>query len=290
MSGKIIDGTKIAGEIEKELGQEVEILKQNGLVPHVAVIFAGENEASEVYVRNKRKKGENLGIESELFRFPKDVSQEKVEDLIQNLNKDEKVHGILVQLPLPEHINKSRIASLIDPRKDVDCFHPENVGKNTIGGMDASMIPVTASGILKLLEFSGVSVEGKKAVVVGRSNVVGKPTAILLMNAGATVTVCNSKTKNLKEECLLADILVVAAGRAGLVTADMVKEGAVVIDVGINKLPGGKLVGDTDFEKVKEKASLISPVPGGVGPMTIIMLMRNVIEAAKNFSEKKHAD
>ncbi|NTU66309.1 MAG: bifunctional methylenetetrahydrofolate dehydrogenase/methenyltetrahydrofolate cyclohydrolase [Candidatus Moranbacteria bacterium] len=281
MSGKVIDGRKIAREVGGGLKKEVETLGKRGIVPRVAVILAGNDQASEIYVRNKRRKAGTLGIESELFRFGSDASQEEIEDCIRKLNNDKNVHGILVQLPLPGHIDRNKIVSLIDPGKDVDCFHPENVGKNTIGGMNSTMVPVTATGIMKLLEFSGIPIEGKKAVVVGRSNVVGKPTAIQLLHAGATVTVCHSKTEDLKKECLEADILVVATGHAGLVTANMVKDGAVVIDVGISALPEGEMVGDTDFEKVKEKASFITPVPGGVGPMTIIMLMRNVVEAAK---------
>jgi len=286
MSGKIIDGRKIAREIGKELKKEVEILGKRGVIPHVAVILAGNDQASEIYVRNKRKKAGTLGIESELFRFGPDASQEEIEDRIRKLNSDNSVHGILVQLPLPGHIDRNRIASLIDPKKDVDCFHPENVGKNTIGKMNTDMVPVTATGIMKLLEFSSIAVEGKKAVVVGRSNVVGKPTAIQLLHAGATVTVCHSKTVDLKKECLEADILVVATGHAGLVTADMVKDGATVIDVGISATEDEKMVGDADFDQVKEKAGFITPVPGGVGPMTIIMLMRNVVAAAKEYQMK----
>lgn len=282
MSGKVIDGRKIAREIGKDILGDVKILKGKGIIPKIAVVLAGNNQSSEIYVRNKRKKAESLGIESELFRFSADVSQKELEDAIYRLNADDSVHGILVQLPLPAHIDRNKIASLIDPQKDVDCFHPENVGKNTIGGMNPTLVPVTASGIMKMLEFSGVMIEGKKAVVVGRSNVVGKPTALQLIHAGATVTVCHSKTADLKKECLEADILVVATGHAGLVTADMVKDGAVVIDVGISTAANGKMIGDVDFEKVKEKVSLISPVPGGVGPMTIIMLMKNVVEAAKD--------
>lgn len=285
MFGKIIDGRKIAGILAEKLKAETESLKEKGIIPHLAVILAGNDQASEIYVRNKRRKAESLGIETELFRFGKDAGQAEIEKLIARLNGDKSVHGILVQLPLPKGLDRNRIAGLIDPAKDVDCFHPENVGRNA-AGIPSVLEPVTASGVMKLLEVSGVPIEGAQAVVIGRSNVVGRPTALKLMQAGATVTICHSKTRDLKAECQRADILVVATGRAGLVTGDMVKEGATVIDVGITTTEDEKMVGDVDFENVKEKAAFITPVPGGVGPMTVIMLMRNIVEAAKQQARK----
>ncbi|MFZ2188424.1 MAG: bifunctional methylenetetrahydrofolate dehydrogenase/methenyltetrahydrofolate cyclohydrolase FolD [Candidatus Moraniibacteriota bacterium] len=276
---RIIDGKKISEEIKEELKSEVLALGKKGIVPGLAVILVGEDGASQIYVKNKERVAKEVGISSEVVRLPVEASQEELEKIILQYNADEKIHGILVQLPLPEQIDAKRIISLIDPKKDVDCFHPENVGKLMIG--DARFLPCTPAGILELLERSEFLVEGKNVVVVGRSNIVGKPLAVMLINLGATVTVCNSKTKNLQELCAQADILISATGRAGLICAEMVKQDAVVVDVGINRNADGKLVGDVDYVHVCDKASHITPVPGGVGPMTIMMLMRNTILAAK---------
>ena len=275
---KIIDGKKIAEEIKEELKSEVLALGEKGIVPGLVVILVGEDSASQVYVKNKERVAKETGINSEVLRLPTETSQEKLEKIVTKFNGDEKIHGILVQLPLPNNLDAKRIINLIDPKKDVDCFHPENVGRMMIG--EARFLPCTPAGILELLKRSEISVEGKNVVIVGRSNIVGKPLAVMLINLGATVTVCNSKTKNLQEICASADILVSATGRAGLICAEMVKQDAVVIDVGINRNDEGKLVGDVDYIRVCDKTSCITPVPGGVGPMTIMMLMRNTVMAA----------
>lgn len=277
---KIIDGKKIAEEIKEELKSDVLALGEKGIVPGLVVILAGEDSASQVYVKNKERVAKEIGINSEVVRMSAETSQEELEKIILQYNVDEKIHGILVQLPLPKNIDAKKIINLIDPKKDVDCFHPENVGRMMIG--DARFLPCTPAGILELLERSEISVEGKNVTIVGRSNIVGKPLAVMLINLGATVTVCNSKTKNLQKLCAQADILISATGRAGLICAEMVKQDAVVIDVGINRNEEGKLVGDVDYIRVCDKTSCITPVPGGVGPMTIMMLMRNTIIAAKN--------
>ena len=277
---KIIDGKKIAEEIKEELRSGVLALGEIGIVPGLAVILVGEDSASQIYVKNKERVAKEIGINSEVMRLPAETSQEELEKIILQYNADEKIHGILVQLPLPKHIDAKRIINLIDPKKDVDCFHPENVGRMMIG--DARFLPCTPAGILELLERSEISVEGKNVVIVGRSNIVGKPLAVMLINLGATVTVCNSKTKNLGEICARADILISATGRAGLICADMVRKDAVVVDVGMNRDENGKLCGDVDYIHVCDKTHCITPVPGGVGPMTIMMLMRNTIIAARN--------
>ena len=276
---KIIDGKKIAQELKAELKAEVLDLKEKGIIPGLGVIIVGNDESSKIYVRNKKKACEEIGMYSEIHQVAEEISQEDLLTLIEKLNADEKIHGILVQLPLPEHIAKEKIILAIDPKKDVDCFHPENIGKIFLG--QEAFLPCTPAGILELLKKSAVDVSGEKVVIVGRSNIVGKPMALMLINAGATVTICNSKTKNLKEECLSADILISAVGKPGLITIDMLKQGVSVIDVGINRLEDGKIVGDVDFENVLEKVSLITPVPGGVGPMTIAMLLKNTIKAIK---------
>ncbi|MFZ2193796.1 MAG: bifunctional methylenetetrahydrofolate dehydrogenase/methenyltetrahydrofolate cyclohydrolase FolD [Candidatus Moraniibacteriota bacterium] len=280
---KIIDGKKIANEIKAELKAEVLDLKEKGIIPGLAVIIVGNDESSKIYVKNKNKACEEIGIYSEIHQVEEKILEEDLLTLIEKLNIDEKIHGILVQLPLPEHINKEKVILAIDPKKDVDCFHPENIGKIFLG--QETFLPCTPSGILELLNKSEVDVSGKKVVIVGRSNIVGKPLALMLINAGATVTICNSKTKNLKEECLSADILISATGRPRLITSDMLKQGVAVVDVGINRLKNGKIVGDVDFENALEKVSLITPVPGGVGPMTIAMLLKNTIKAVKMQNE-----
>ncbi len=289
MSAKIIDGKAVAEKIRQGIKAEVEELKQKGIEPGLVTILVGDNPASVSYVTAKQKTAYELGFYSVQENLPGDVSEEELLKLIEKYNKDPQIHGILVQLPLPKHINERKVLYAIDPRKDVDGFHPVNVGKLVIG--EPCFIPCTPYGILMLLAETGVKVEGAHAVVVGRSNIVGKPIAILLMQkrkpvGNATVTICHTGTRNMAEHTVRADILVVAAGVPKFITADMVKEGAVVIDVGVNRIgttPEGKakLCGDVDFEAVKEKASFITPVPGGVGPMTITMLMKNTLESAK---------
>ncbi|MFN3505025.1 MAG: bifunctional methylenetetrahydrofolate dehydrogenase/methenyltetrahydrofolate cyclohydrolase FolD [Caldimicrobium sp.] len=289
MGAKLIEGKVVAEKIRKEIKAEVEELKTKGITPGLVTILVGENPASVSYVTAKQKTAHELGFYSVQENLPENVSEEELLKLIDKYNNDPKIHGILVQLPLPKHINERRILYAIDPRKDVDGFHPVNVGKLVIG--EPCFIPCTPYGILMLLAETKVPVEGADVVVVGRSNIVGKPIAILLMQkrkpvGNATVTICHTATKNMAEHTKRADILIVAAGVPKFITAPMVKEGAVVIDVGVNRIgttPEGKakLCGDVDFEAVKEKASYITPVPGGVGPMTITMLMKNTLESAK---------
>ncbi len=277
---KIIDGKAISGQVRAELAAETkQFEKENGFLPGLAVVIVGDDPASHVYVRNKARACEEVGFYSETHELPKETTQEELETLIDRLNGDEKIHGILVQLPLPKHLDEEKILLKISPMKDVDAFHPYNVGKIMIGNY--SFLPCTPAGIMVLLERSGIEIEGKKCVVVGRSNIVGKPMAMLLLHANGTVTICHSRTKNLAEVCREADILVAAIGKAEFFGADMVKEGAVVIDVGMNRNAEGKLVGDVDFASVEPIASYITPVPGGVGPMTITMLMKNTLTAAK---------
>lgn len=289
MAGKIIDGKAIAEKIRAQIKKEVEELKEKGIIPGLVTILVGENPASVSYVTAKQKTAHELGFYSVQENLPENVSEDELIELIFKYNEDPKIHGILVQLPLPRHINERRVLYAIDPRKDVDGFHPVNVGKLVIG--EPCFIPCTPYGILYLLAETGVQVDGADVVVVGRSNIVGKPMAILLMQkrkpvGNATVTICHTGTRNLAEHTRRADILIVAVGVPKAITADMVKEGAVVIDVGVNRIgttPDGKakLCGDVDFDSVKEKAGYITPVPGGVGPMTITMLMKNTLESAK---------
>jgi methylenetetrahydrofolate dehydrogenase (NADP+)/methenyltetrahydrofolate cyclohydrolase len=277
----IIDGKKVAEEVKKEVAQEVKKLKEEtGIVPGLAAVLVGNNPASQIYVRNKRRACEEVHIYSEEYRLPEETPESELLSLIERLNRDNKIHGILVQLPLPKHINETRILRAVSPLKDIDGFHPENVGLLVEG--NPRFIPCTPHGIIRLLEHYGIEIQGKEAVVVGRSNIVGKPAAILLLHRHATVTVCHSRTRELKEVTRRADILVAAIGRERFIKEDMVKENVVVIDVGINRLPDGKLVGDVDFENVSRKASYITPVPGGVGPMTIAMLLWNTLQSAKN--------
>ena len=275
---KIIDGKIISASVKERVKAEVSALKEKGITVGLAVIIVGEDPASKVYVSNKKKACENLGIISEEYALPESTTNEELLALIDELNSKPSINGILCQLPLPSHLDEKLIINSIDPEKDVDAFHPFNVGKIMIGDFD--FLPCTPAGVMEMLKYENIEVEGKTCVVIGRSNIVGKPMNMLLLHQNGTVTVCHSKTKNLKEVCKNADILVAAVGRPKFVTEDMVKEGAVVIDVGINRVDG-KLCGDVDFENVKNKASAITPVPGGVGPMTIAMLMQNTLTAAK---------
>ena len=276
----IIDGKRISSDIRVELATQTEQFKQEyGFAPGLAVIIVGGDPASCVYVRNKHKACAEVGFYSEVHELAADADEQQVMDLIDALNQNDAIHGILVQLPLPKHLDEQKILLRIKPEKDVDAFHPYNVGKIMIG--DYHVLPCTPAGVMQLLYRSGVKVSGKHCVVIGRSNIVGKPMAMLLLHDNGTVTVCHSRTPDLKAQTLQADILVSAVGRAGFVTADMVKPGAVVIDVGINRNAEGKLCGDVDFASVSEVASMITPVPGGVGPMTITMLLQNTLTAAK---------
>ena len=277
----IIDGKAISAQIREEIAEKVKLYNEKtGLRPGLAVIIVGENPASQVYVRNKKKACEQVGFNSWVYEMPESMTQDELNALIDKLNGDPGVHGILVQLPLPKHLDEEEVILRIKPEKDVDAFHPYNVGRITIG--DPKFLPCTPAGIMELLKRSNIEISGKECVVIGRSNIVGKPMALLLLAENGTVTVCHSKTKDLKEVCRRADILVVAIGKADFVTSEMVKDGAVVIDVGMNRNAEGKLTGDVDFESVSEVASYITPVPGGVGPMTITMLLQNTLTAAEN--------
>lgn len=275
-----IDGKAISAQIRSEIREETAaFIAANGYAPGLAVVIVGEDPASQVYVRNKRKACEEVGFYSEAYELPAATTQEELNALVDKLNANDKIHGILVQLPLPKHLNETEVLLRIDPSKDVDAFHPYNVGKIMIGDYD--FLPCTPAGVMALLSRSGIEIAGKKCVVIGRSNIVGKPMSMLLLHANGTVTVCHSRTKDLAAVAREADILVVAIGRADFVGADMVKEGAVVIDVGMNRRADGKLTGDVNYAQVEPKASYITPVPGGVGPMTITMLMQNTLTAAK---------
>ncbi|MDZ4384055.1 MAG: bifunctional methylenetetrahydrofolate dehydrogenase/methenyltetrahydrofolate cyclohydrolase FolD [Nitrospirota bacterium] len=279
MSANIMDGKAVARNIREGLKEEVEGLKKKGIHPGLAVVLVGENPASMVYVKNKGEACRSAGIYSEEHKLPAETKEADLLGLINQLNKDPRIHGILVQLPLPAHINKDRILASVSPEKDVDGFHEINMGRLLIG--QEGLVPCTPLGIMQLLEHYHIPVEGRFAVVVGRSNIVGKPVAMMLLQRNATVTICHTRTKNMGEVCRMADILIAAAGRPGMITADMIREGAVVIDVGINRLDTGKLAGDVDFESASKKAGWITPVPGGVGPMTIAMLLYNTVKAAK---------
>lgn len=280
MAAKIISGKEIAQKIREELQVEVEKLKsEHGITPGLAVVLVGENPASVVYVRNKEKACAAVGVYSEKHDLPADTSQEDLLALIDRLNQDPKINGILVQLPVPDQIDAKAVLEAISPEKDVDGFHPYNIGRLLTG--DATFISCTPYGVMKMLDYSGIELKGKHAVIVGRSNIVGKPVALLLMERHATITICHSRSVPLENYTRQADILIAAIGRAEMIKADMVKEGAVVIDVGINRNADGKLVGDVAFDEVSQKASAISPVPGGVGPMTIAMLLYNTVLSAK---------
>ncbi len=275
----IIDGKAISAKIREEIAEQVATLKKEcGITPGLAVVIVGDDPASRVYVRNKHRACEQVGFASFGYELPADTTEEELLALVDKLNRDDRVHGILVQLPLPRHLDEEKILLAIDPRKDVDAFHPYNVGKIMIGNYD--FLPCTPAGVMELLRRSNIEIAGKECVIVGRSNIVGKPQAMLLLQANGTVTVCHSRTKDLREVCRRADILVAAIGKPEFFDASFVKEGAVVIDVGINRRADGTLCGDVNFEDVAPHASFITPVPGGVGPMTIAMLMQNTLTAA----------
>ena len=284
MSARIIDGKAIAQRYRAELAVRVAHLKGTGITPGLAVVIVGDDPASKVYVRNKSLACAALGMHSEVHALSSDTSQAHLASFVRRLNEDEDIHGILVQLPLPKHIDARAIIAAIAPQKDVDGFHFHNVGALFVG--EPAFYPCTPWGVMKMLEHERVAVQGSHAVVVGRSTIVGKPMALLLLNAGATVTICHSKTRDLAALTRQADILVAAVGKARMIGARMVKPGAVVIDVGINRMPDGKLVGDVDFDAVAPVASLITPVPGGVGPMTIAMLLGNTVGAAERAAER----
>lgn len=276
---QIINGKEISEATREDIALEVAQLKRQGITPGLAVILVGDDPASRVYVNNKKKACAQLGMLSEEYALAADTTMEELLRLIDTLNRRDDIHGILCQLPLPKHLDEKAVINAISPEKDVDAFHPVNVGGIMIG--DYKFLPCTPAGVMEMLRRSNIDVAGKHCVVIGRSNIVGKPMAMLLLHANATVTVCHSRTQNLKEICRTADVLVASVGKAGFVTADMVKDGAVVIDVGINRNAEGKLCGDVDFASVEPIASAITPVPGGVGPMTITMLMQNTLAAAK---------
>lgn len=274
----IISGKEVSLKVKGEVREKALELKEKGIEIGLAVVIVGDNPASRVYVNNKKKACDEVGFTSYEYALPEETTEAELLELVNRLNNDDKVDGILVQLPLPEQINETAVINAISPDKDVDAFHPVNVGKIMIG--EYAFLPCTPAGIMELIDSTGVDIAGKSCVVIGRSNIVGKPMSMLLLHRSGTVTICHSKTKNLKEICSQADILVAAVGRPNFVTGDMVKEGAVVIDVGINRMEDGKLCGDVNFAEAEKKASFITPVPGGVGPMTIAMLMKNTLTSA----------
>lgn len=284
MSAQVIDGKAISASVREDLRGNITRLKARGITPGLAVVLVGDDPASRVYVNMKKKACSALGMYSEEHLLPPDTSQEELIDTIRALNADPKIHGILVQLPIPDHLDEDEVLEAILPSKDVDGFHPSNVGRLMIG--KPTFVPCTPAGIIKLIKSTGVEMRGKDAVVVGRSNIVGKPAAILLLQEHATVAICHSRTRDLAVHCRNADILVVAVGRPEIIRGDMIKPGALVIDVGTNKVDG-KLLGDVAFEEAKEIAGFITPVPGGVGPMTIAMLMANTVRAAEMEEEKR---
>jgi methylenetetrahydrofolate dehydrogenase (NADP+)/methenyltetrahydrofolate cyclohydrolase len=280
----LIDGKELSQKIRKNVKKEIEILESVGVTPGLAVILVGDDPASKTYVSMKEKACEEAGIYSIVHKMPTSISQEKILEILDMINKNDYIDGILVQLPLPKHIDTDEIINAINPRKDVDGFHPFNVGR-LVSGLD-SFVPCTPLGVMKMFDEYGIDVKGKDVCVVGASNIVGKPMLNLLLNAGATVDICHIFTKDLKAHTKEADIIIVGVGKPNLIKEDMVKEGAIVIDIGINRLESGKLVGDVDFENVAPKCSHITPVPGGVGPMTIAMLLENTLKAAKNRKDK----
>ena len=276
---KILDGKAVSASVKEQVANETAALKEKGITPGLAVLIVGDDPASHVYVNNKKKACAQVGFHSEAYALPAQTTQEELLALVETLNKKPDINGILVQLPLPPHLDEKAVIEAIDPKKDVDAFHASNVGKIMIG--DYHFLPCTPAGVMELLKSEKIDVCSKNCVVIGRSNIVGKPMAMLLLHQNGTVTICHSRTKNLKEVCAQADILVAAVGIAKFVKGDMVKEGAVVIDVGMDRDENGKLCGDVDFAQVEPKASYITPVPGGVGPMTIAMLMKNTLMAAR---------
>ncbi|MDR0991443.1 MAG: bifunctional methylenetetrahydrofolate dehydrogenase/methenyltetrahydrofolate cyclohydrolase FolD [Ruminococcus sp.] len=279
MSAKIIDGKKVSAAVRERVRDNTELFKEaTGKTPGLAVVIVGDNSASRVYVNNKKKACAEVGFESFEYALPENTSEDELLALVDKLNNEDKVNGILVQLPLPAQIDENRIINAISPKKDVDAFHPENVGHIMIG--DYSFLPCTPAGVMELLDSENIEIKGKRCVVIGRSNIVGKPMAMLLLHRHGTVTICHSRTENLAAVTKEADILIAAVGKAKFVTSDMVKSGAAVIDVGMNRDEFGKLCGDVDFDSVKEIAGYITPVPGGVGPMTIAMLMQNTLKSA----------
>ncbi|MGN7402217.1 bifunctional methylenetetrahydrofolate dehydrogenase/methenyltetrahydrofolate cyclohydrolase FolD [Cytobacillus praedii] len=287
MGKSLIDGKEIAREKKALISEEVEKLKKDGIVPGLAVILVGNDPASKTYVSNKERTCRELGMHSVLIELPETVSEQALLNQVAELNEDLSIHGILVQMPLPDHINETKVIETISPEKDVDGFHPVNVGRMMTG--QDSFLPCTPYGVMEMLDYIGADIAGKHVVVVGRSNIVGKPAGQLFLNKNATVTYCHSKTTDLKAFTRQADILVAAVGKVNLITKDHVKEGAIVIDVGMNRNSEGKLCGDVDFSNVREIASYITPVPGGVGPMTITMLMFNTLKAAKAIRDKTAA-
>jgi methylenetetrahydrofolate dehydrogenase (NADP+)/methenyltetrahydrofolate cyclohydrolase len=284
MSATLMDGVAVSKAIRAEWKQRVALLKEQGITPGLAVILVGDNPASQVYVRNKVRACGEMGLDSELHQFPADVSEQAVLERIAELNGSPAIHGILVQLPLPPQIDNTKVLEAISVEKDADGFHLYNLGALVTGG--TVFPPCTPYGVMALLDHYRIPIEGCNAVVIGRSNIVGKPMALMLLARSATVSICTSKTRDLRQYTSIADILVVATGKPKMVTGDMIKPGAVVVDVGINRMPDGKLVGDVDFDSAKEKASYITPVPGGVGPMTITMLLANTVQAAERFAAK----
>ena len=282
----IVSGKEVSASIRERLKKDTaEFVAENGYAPGLAVIIVGEDPASKVYVNNKHKACLEVGFTSEVYRLPEETTMNELLSLVDKLNNDEKIHGILCQLPLPKHLNEEQVILRINPDKDVDAFHPINTGKIMIG--NHSFVPCTPAGVMRLIESTGTDVCGKECVVVGRSNIVGKPQAMLLLQKNGTVTICHSRTRDLKEVTKRADILVVAVGIPNFITGDMIKEGAVVMDVGINRTSEGKLVGDVDFESAEKVAGYITPVPGGVGPMTITMLLENTLTAARLQAKKE---
>lgn len=275
----IIDGKIVSANVKQQVKLENQKLMDMGITTGLAVVIVGDDPASRVYVNNKKKACEVVGFKSFEYALPQETTQSQLLELVQALNQDDNINGILVQLPLPKHIDETAIIKAISPDKDVDAFHPINVGKIMVG--DYAFLPCTPAGVMELIKSTGVDLTGKDCVVIGRSNIVGKPMAMLLLHSNGTVTICHSKTKDLKSICLNADVIVASVGRPNFVTADMVKQGAIVIDVGINRMADGKLCGDVDFAEVSKKAGYITPVPGGVGPMTIAMLMKNTLTASK---------
>lgn len=284
MAAIIIDGKEIAKKTKSEIVDQVQEMKTQGITPGLAVILVGDNQASRTYVNSKQKTARELGMHNVLIEYPESITEQELLAKIDELNKDEDIHGILVQLPLPGHINETHLIEAISPEKDVDGFHPINIGR-MMTGQDA-FLPCTPFGVMVMMNEMGIDLAGKHVVVIGRSNIVGKPAGQLFLNKNATVTYCHSKTKDLKEHTRQADVVVAAVGKAGLITADHIKAGAVVIDVGMNRDEEGKLCGDVAYAEVKEKAGYITPVPGGVGPMTIAMLMYNTLKSAKNHLNK----